>query len=270
MSAPVVLFAENGDFLGIIDRKTGEAVHWEGSYQDEPHVFTYPWIGKKCSHCGALGNDFKVCGRCQNASYCSMKCHKLHQGEHSKVCVDIVEQMQALEKVMSDYAVGLGGRGGGGGAAFHGGFHGGGARTPHLFGPGRTGAGGRAAFGGGGLHPGYRIGYGPGNWRFYFAPAIWALWGPYYYQWYPSRYWYIPDNYAYPYETQQGLQASSLPALEKFPANATPKQIEQDLLRLRADPAVAAIENSNRGFLVVPDAFTHEFVWINTKGPVGT
>jgi hypothetical protein len=74
----------------------------------------------------------------------------------------------------------------------------------------------------------------------------------------------VPSNYS--------SQYGSLPSLAAyvFPANATPEQIDEELNRIRADPVVHAIESSGQGFMVVPDAYTHQFIWINSRGPVAT
>jgi len=40
-----------------------------------------------CEQCGTKGNNFKVCGGCQTAYYCSKKCQKKNWKKHKLECV---------------------------------------------------------------------------------------------------------------------------------------------------------------------------------------
>jgi len=198
----------------------------------------------------------------------------------------------------------FGGGGGGGGGRFSGGGGGfrstGGSRFPSAGGGGRplvrpvpavvptrprivspTGRAGRSGFvtpkygGFGSGRRGYisRSDYGrayrPSLWSWYFLPALWAFWQPWYYRWYPANYWYVPYSYRYAYGPRR--LPVVLPNLNRpewrISTSDDPNTITAIQEQILADPEVRqAIAET--GFRVVPDLLKGHFLWISESGPV--
>jgi hypothetical protein len=50
---------------------------------------------RQCGNCPALGEQFKLCGRCHAMAYCSIDCQKAHWKTHKKVCAVPVAELPA-------------------------------------------------------------------------------------------------------------------------------------------------------------------------------
>jgi len=298
MSKLAVLFDADGQLVALVSN--GKAVPFSCELSDQP--IRHPDVSIACWACHKRRKEQEEaakleCGICRQVSYCNAECQKQHWPVHQLSChkeemkeeeeeeeepyddsedIPPPDQDEELESQLVEMPRGGGFRGGGGG------FRGGGFRGGRIPGgrvPGGSSLPGRAIMPRrGGMLPrsSFRTSPWGRTWHSSYwarSPLFWGLWGRYYNRWYPSNYWYVPNDYYYDDDM-------ALPSLDRkkwhFDPLINPTQAQVDeqaqmIAQIRADiisrPEIRAAM-ARTGFDIVPDVERGFFVWISTGGPV--